>query len=219
MKDNQLESVFNKIRQYDYVVLRNFEEFENGKFQLPGHADIDILTNQREKIVHALGAFPRCNYWDGIHYTIQIGDMTSDLDIRTIGDGYYDKTWERDILVRKIEGPCGCFRPSPADYYYSLVYHAILQKENTPEDYLIRLSKLGSCIGIAAETEDEHLEALYKYMMNYKYCITEPFDLWVKLRRELISNTKVKREVKIVFRDLFIKFRTLGSYLKSIILK
>ena len=49
------------------------------------------------------------------------------LDIRCVGDGYYDKPWEEVMIKNRVKTE-GIYVLCKEDYNYSILYHALLQK-------------------------------------------------------------------------------------------
>lgn len=113
----------------NYVIMRNYEELLNDNFYCSGHADIDFLTDDVNKFVKVLKAFPRFIEDDKIHYLVDIDGTEVIIDVRTVGDDYYCKKWEKEILKNRIRIN-NWYVTDSENYYYSLVYHAILQKKN-----------------------------------------------------------------------------------------
>ena len=94
------QAVFQTLNEnFTYLVLRNFELFYNS-ILMDSHADIDLLCYKKDKkaIVKLLDAQPRLNRDDGIHYQITIAQEVIPIDLRWVGDGYYDATWEQNML-------------------------------------------------------------------------------------------------------------------------
>jgi len=77
-------------RECSYLVLRNFEQFRESAF-LAGHDDMDLLCDDRAKLRGTLRATARFARDGGVHCTVSIGSVKIPVDIRTVGDGYYDK--------------------------------------------------------------------------------------------------------------------------------
>ena len=62
---DSLEQLFDAIADVQYVVLRNYEEFQTMGF-LQDHPDIDFLCENREQMVEQLQLKPRRRKNDGI---------------------------------------------------------------------------------------------------------------------------------------------------------
>lgn len=202
-----------------YIILRNYEEIDADNFYTSGHADIDFLVEDYKKFSKAVKAYPRFIEDDGIHYKVNINDVEVIFDVRTVGDGYYDKRWGKDLLKnrRLLEGRF--FIPDKTNYYYSLAYHAILQKKELSNDYLSRLNQMASDLGVKASTEREHLNLLQEFMKNNGYCYTIPYDVWVPLRKEILDSTMVKKQINVYVRDFKIKLLQVGSDVKHRLLR
>lgn len=197
-----------------YVILRNYEEIDAGNFYTSGHADIDFLTANSKYFIKITHAFPRFVSDDGIHYLVNIGGTEVVLDIRSVGDGYYDRKWEDAILSERICFDKRFYIPDEKNYYYSLVYHAILQKQKLSEEYLGRLNLMAPQCGVVAATKEEHLAALESYMHEKGYRYTVPYDVWVPLKTEYIDPTKVKKVFRIYVRDMKTAAWQFGSKVK-----
>lgn len=202
-----------------YVILRNFEELDAANFYISGHADIDFLTTNGKQLSRIIGGKPRFIDDDGIHYVVKIAGTDVVIDTRSVGDGYYDTNWEKDVLKKRLLFRERFYIPDDENYYHTLSYHAILQKKALSGDYLTRLNRMASDLGIAAGTESEHLAELERYMKHHGYHYTLPYDIHVPLRRECIDQTMVKKYQKVILRDAKIKAMQIGSDLKHKIIK
>ncbi|MBO4897375.1 MAG: hypothetical protein J5590_03665 [Clostridia bacterium] len=177
----------------NYLVMRNWEGFYDD-ILLEGHNDIDVLCGgrkDRETMVALLGAEKRFEKDNGIHYKISYRNRDVDLDIRTVGDGYYDKKWQKNMLINKKLSQLGFYTMNSEDYFYSLVYHAIYQKDYLTDEYLQRLRNMNLSEKMNGAGQNAFEEALFDFMTANKYCYTVPFDLscmhsydnrWVKRR-------------------------------------
>ena len=181
MKDwNNAEEVFGVLNNtLDYLVLRNHEEFY-GSILSDSHADIDVLCRKSDKktLINLLDAKPRLKRDDGIHYQFKIEGEYIPLDIRYIGDGYYDGKWESDMMGNRCLDSRGFYRMSTDDYFWSLLYHSIYHKGKISDEYYGRLSKFKPDMFPASQKELE--EKLYSYMLEkgYFYTIARDKYLW-----------------------------------------
>lgn len=82
----------------EYVVLRNFDLFPN-KFIVDEHSDIDFLTSNRYLFQCISNAKPVFWLKARARYYINIGDIRSAIDIRFIGDDYFDRNWEKKLFM------------------------------------------------------------------------------------------------------------------------
>lgn len=166
-------------KKYSYLVIRNHEEFYDS-ILMGNHADIDILCSRydRKAIVHFLDAKPRLIRNDGIHYQIKICSELIPLDIRCVGDGYYDSNWENDMLNSRILDPRGFYCMDKDNYFWSLLYHAIYHKGKISDEYLLRLKVMKP--DLFPSTSEQLCEKLHDYMLNHNYFYTIAHDryLW-----------------------------------------
>lgn len=198
----------------EYIVLRNYEELYDQNFYLSGHADIDFLVADYRSFVEIIHAIPRFEVDDKIHYMINIAGTKVIIDVRSVGDDYYDKFWQKAMLKNRYLYDSRFYVTDEKNYYYSLAYHAILQKKALSSDYLERLNAMANHLGIPAITEEEHLMQLNRFMRANNYHYTYPLDIWVPLRITHIDQNLVRKNAPVYMRDLRIKMLQLGSNIK-----
>ncbi len=155
----------------EYLVLRNFEEFQEEKV-LSEHPDIDLLCEHPEEIIRITDAAPRGQETDLCHRKVLIGGEEIFLDIRSVGDGYYDSKWMKEMLTGRKLFQELCYVPSEEDYFYSLLYHGLVQKKEMSADYRKRLAGLAEPLGISSEEEPQ--KCLETYMREKGYFYTYP---------------------------------------------
>lgn len=166
----------------EYVVLRNYNNLLNDEIYMAGHGDVDMLCRDVRKVVDIIGA-KACRpqygeYGDNVHFYIMYKGKKVSIDLRSVGDGYYCEQWEEAILKSRVM--YGCFYiMNEENQYYSLIYHAIFQKNQLSEEYRLRLSEMN---GISIRTESQLIDILETYMKknNYKYVFCK--DHYVPLR-------------------------------------
>ncbi len=189
-----------------YVVLRNYENMHEKSFFTEGHEDIDLLVADVDSFIETSRAIPKMWPEDKIHLLIFIDGQAVPLDVRRVGDGYYDKPWEEIILNKRTMGENGCwYVMDDENYYYSLVYHSILQKSQLGEEYLERLNTMAKQVGVSCRMEREHLLALDDFMKRKEYEYTLPDDGSVCLRfhgREYGRGQKQKISIKIPLKKI-----------------
>jgi hypothetical protein len=134
---NEMFSVLNKSTKW--VVLRNFETLNEKQFNKGD--DIDILCANRDLFLALINAKKRhggrCSYY------VNVGKLSIPLDIRFIGDKYFDPVWSFNILRNRVYSNC-IPRPSDYDYFFSLLYHCKLQKKSVKPEYVDRLNILAT---------------------------------------------------------------------------
>lgn len=137
MEFESLDCFFETIASEDYLVLRNYEEFASASF-LKNHPDVDLLCRDAHALARNANAFPKGDREDGIHYAITIKGQKIPVDLREVGDRYYDPEWA-DALLHEREKHGTYFVMQQTDYFYTLLYHALFHKKDISEDYLYRL--------------------------------------------------------------------------------
>jgi hypothetical protein len=201
-----------------YLILRNYEDIEEGRITLEGHDDIDILCDDTKMAVQYMHAFSRLKKDNGKSYLVCFNGQNIKLDIRHVGDGYYDRKWQETMLNKRKWNPFGFYVMDEENYYYSLAYHGLFQKRVFAQDYNTRLKKMAESLGFKISIPSEHIEHLNEFMKIYGYRYTDPTDPTVyinfsDLPRELVHKNYLWRiRRKYVHTKIKIK-----SLIKSII--
>lgn len=191
-----------------YVVLRNQEELLKDDF-LKNHQDIDFLCENTDAFVRLTGAVPTGKRNEKVHFRIKIGDGIVPVDVREVGDDYYDAAWEADMLETRVIYRDFCYIPDPENYYYSLCYHALLQKHFLSDEYRDKLGCLKP--EIKNGTEKDYLNSLETFMKkkNYYYCY--PADRGVIFRFRAVDEKRIKKNTREAFfrkrKDISRRFR------------
>ncbi len=154
-----------------YVVLRNFETFVSD-FTALEHPDIDLLCTSREALLQTIDTLSRGREGDLIHRRARIAGKDVDIDLREVGDGYLDASWEEKILAGRVLREDGFYVPQDEDYYFSLLYHVLIQKKQIAPDYQERLKKFADQLGLTKG--NSLLEQLEGYMRAGGYRYTYP---------------------------------------------
>ncbi len=176
----------------DWIVLRNFEFLPLNFFS--NDKDIDILCRDKENFISKLNLKKRS--WGISSYQTNIENKKIPVDLRFIGDGYFDKLWQDNILKNKIYQNQLVPRPSNLDYFYSLIYHCKLQKRQVKNIYSDRLYQLNKKLSIKNFNKsfifDDVITSilLSKFLNKYKYVITEPIDINVKINKRFYKIIK-----------------------------
>ena len=206
----------------EYLVLRNYENLaECDTFLMEGHPDIDILCRDSQAIVRILDAQTTRKdkppfKGDGTHYYIYVAGKKVGLDLRHIGDGYYCKSWEENMLARKI--PLGdFFVMCPEDHFFSLVYHAILQKNELSQEYQVRLADMAVKMNIQIKKTDtpSFLAELQRFMKENGYRFEYSKDKTVPCRFHLIDRNLVVRNTRLFLRHW--RFDTKVSLIEKLV--
>ena len=200
----------------NYLVLRNFEEYYDD-ILLPGHNDIDVLVASKKDariMIKVFEAIPRFQPEDGIHYKFLYRGVMVDLDIRIVGDGYYDKKWEKDLIAnRRLDNRGFYIIGDITEYFYSLVYHAILQKDYLADDYIIRFKNMG-VLDVSECVEEKLLVHLHRYMIQSGYYYSVPLDISC-MHRYFGALVKERYRYPLLFRYKHMKdeYGSIANYL------
>ena len=187
----------------NYLVLRNFENLLEPEFFVEGHGDLDLLCEDSNMLAKSVGAEPcppeSSNMRDDkIHYMIVVNSQPVSLDLRQVGDGYYCEEWERDLLEHRVKKKC-FFVTNEENYFFTLIYHAILQKRSFAEDYRIRLIQMSEELGLVLNTYNEKgfIRLLEDFMRKKGYRFTFSNDYMVPNRFHLVDKKLVDRDYKL----------------------
>jgi predicted Ser/Thr protein kinase len=175
----------------EYVVLRNFECLPDD-YHIEGHGDIDLLVedyNYVKYITGALDVFPEKEY--RVYHYINIKEEKVPFDFRYLGDNYYDKKWQLDILSSKTLSKKGFYTPNKINHFYSLLYHAFVHKNEVSLDYRKRLSECAEKNSIPYNSKTnvaDAIDLLSNFMKKRLYSFSLPKDLSVTFNK---SNVEV----------------------------
>lgn len=186
----------------NYAILRNYESLPDEIYQ-NDHNDIDIICDSLEDAAYVLNAKPVFEEEYRVHYKTEVEDRIAYFDLRHVGDNYYYKKMETKLLDEKILNEKGFYTLNKENYFYSLLYHALIHKEIFKEDYKKKLSEMNiENVSIDA-TNEEYAQILKKWMILNEYIIVEPIDKTVMLNPKNVEYFKplVYRE-KIIEEDL-----------------
>ena len=181
----------------DWIVLRNFE-FLPLNFS-KNDKDIDILCRDKNSFIRKLYLSKRS--WGISSYEANIGNKLIPIDLRFIGDGYFDKLWENNMLNNKIFDQNLVPRPCNLDYFYSLLYHSKLQKRKVKKIYSKRLDNLKIILEInflknSFIYDDSITSKLLSDFMNFnKYIISKPLDISVEFNKGFHKKLKSLQEI------------------------
>ena len=153
------------------LVLRNYTDISDEGKKDGVHEDIDFLCEDQARFIEVVGCEPRKSAKDKIHQKISVGGAVIPIDIRYVGDGYYDPAWEADMLKNKRLYNELFYIPDEKDEFYSLIYHAVIQKNTISKDYAVKLAAIA---GIPEFTEEWGLKELESFMREKGYRYTYP---------------------------------------------
>ena len=162
----------------NYVILRNFENLPE-KIKFGKHSDLDILCENRDVAKLILNSVSTTKNPKRVQEKVYVGDDYINVDVRYLGDNYYDEKWEKNILETREYSNKGFYIQNTVNYIYTLIYHAIIQKRSISEDYIDRISDLCEELDIEKidlKNEYKSLDCLKKYMEKHDYIFVEPID-------------------------------------------
>jgi hypothetical protein len=194
----------------NYLVQRGFETLPYENLEM----DIDFLTDNHQRLASALGAKQNKNQlYKG---EILVNNREISLDLRYVGDKYYDVNWEKDMLLNKvIQG--GVYTPREDDYFFSLLFHAKVQKQNVKEKYVCILEDLSESLSfIWYKTEylqDNQIVGgiLRGYYQSQAYVYENPIDKGVYRNKDVINllpivkTYRIKKSFKSTLKGLVIR--------------
>lgn len=185
-----MESFFTFINsRFEYVILRNWEQYSFGNM-MKIQEDIDILVRGRERFLAEIGAVPVHRNRRRGNFYVQMNDSRIRVDIRYPGDGYYPQEWEEALISNRVLSEKGFYVLEGEHYYYSLLYHALLQKPDLSMKYQCQLSLMGGTEYCAASEQELGL-ALCSYMSGHGYAFTIPEDTGVFLNLDRCRGLKL----------------------------
>jgi len=180
-----------------YVVLRNFECLPD-EYHIEGHGDIDLLVADYDEARRLMNARPVRRQRYRVLNEVSIAEQKVLFDLRYVGDNYYDKCWERDVLKGRTLSPRGFYRPNDKDYFYTLLYHALLQKPTVSDDYRERLTRMARHLGI--DGIDKSALDNYMKQMWYEYVIPIDRSVYWKPRVDRDTQNMVYRGMRKLWR-------------------
>lgn len=172
-----------------YCVLRNHECLPD-EYTVEGHGDIDLLVEDKNYMFYltlAKRVFPESYR---VYHTIKIAGKEVPFDFRYVGDNYYDQPWEEHIIKhRRLEKKL-FYIPNPEDQYYTLLYHAYIQKWEVKEDYLPKLSHCAAKINEVFKPEvNSAINQIDSFLEKNRFEYIRPVDETVVYNIENISKS------------------------------
>jgi hypothetical protein len=173
---SDLAVVFRTLRRaVPYVVLRGFDDLP----RIPEDREVDVLGRRRLDLGALLGARP--DWPGGAAFRFDVDGERVTFDVRTVRDGYLDAAWQERILARRSwhdDVPV----PREDDLFFSLLYHAKIQKPSVKPAYvpqLLRLAKeldLPDELGTTLFDDDTAAAVLDGYLAAHGYGVPIPAD-------------------------------------------
>lgn len=159
----------------NYLVQRGFETLPDSNPEM----DIDFLTDNYQRLASSLGA----NQYKNKLYkgTVLVKKQEVSLDIRFVGDKYYSVNWAQDMLSNK-EIHKGIFVPRKDDYFFSLLFHAKVQKAQVKEKYVAIFEDIAKELKFEwyktefLENDEIIGKILNGYFSGHSYIYEDPID-------------------------------------------
>ena len=208
---NDLKTLFDELNaNCRYLVLRNWEDIFSSNIYASGHADIDILCDNLPEFVNKTGAYRVHNNKYRDNFVVPYEDIKVRFDIRWVGDGYYPTQMEKEMLDNRVFNDVGIYIPAPAEYFYSLSYHALLQKKSLSDEYKNKLQRIYKDVyGKEIElTEETLLKFLSEFFRKKNMKIVLPNDPAVYLNTKNMVTLGYKRNWSRLIRRIFYKLRS-----------
>lgn len=216
---NSLSELFdslNKNPNLYYVVLRNFDVLTQNN-NLEFSSDIDFLVNNyylfkrltgaisyKHKLSPTNNSFGPAYEYGGykVAAKINVAGKEVSVDIRFLGDQYYCEEWEKNILHNRQ--PYGDFYiPDKENFFYSLMYHALVHKRNLREDYRMILSELAKELNVIPNLGgDQKLDKeqlwylLDTYMEKQGYTYVRPIELSIPFNAREKAGISIETDLK-----------------------
>lgn len=174
----------------EYCVLRNHECLPE-EYTIEGHGDIDLLVENKNYILYLTLAKPIFRESYRVYHTIMISGLEVPFDFRYVGDNYYDRPWEENILKTRVLQKDSFYTPNTIHQYFTLLYHAYIQKWEVKEDYFPKLTNYAKEINEVFIPEIEPtIKQLDAFMEDNRYEYTIPIDKSVVYNTKNISSSR-----------------------------
>lgn len=199
-KFDTLNDVFDELNKYPklkWVITHNFDNFVEGD-------DIDFLTDDYYYFMCVLDTTERpkggflnsvSNGGKSVRNYIEVGEKNIPIDIRYLGDNFYDINLEKKMLNERIS--CKNFYiPEPNTYKYTLIYHALLHKPTISQTYIDIFNNLG-----LPTTRNDLADILDEYMTTKQFIYVRPNDMsvgWNMTRKKKFKGPRFEVSQKIV---------------------
>ncbi len=138
-----------------YVVLRNFENLLDGHSSGDWHSSgdreqVDLLVADYKEAIRILNARPVLGLvprWGG-RFQVTVAGRRIICEIRFVGDGYFDRQWQHEVLQRRRRLDTGIYVPSSRDYFETLAYHALAHQRELSSDDARLLAAMAAAEGL-----------------------------------------------------------------------
>lgn len=189
----------------NYAVLRNFECLPDD-YNMTNHGDIDLLTDSYFNLKCVANAKEVYKDSCRVQNLVKIDQDWVQFDFRFVGDDYYDTKWQRDMLRSRLLDKGGFYRLNDKDYFFSLLYHALIHKKTVGQDYFTRLKSfadVGFVLNFEIPETTVAMHSLLKEYMEVKgYAPSFPKDYSVYFNStnaglDISLREKIGKEIKL----------------------
>tara|TARA_Y100000310_G_C20699773_1_gene828605 strand:- start:349 stop:945 length:597 start_codon:yes stop_codon:yes gene_type:complete len=189
MAFKNLREMFDKLNESGekYVVLRNWDNLPD-KADLGPHGDLDLLVANKDAVVALLKGKATTSTPNRVQFKIDIGNSFQMVDVRFLGDDYYPSSWELKMLCDRIMHPQGFYIPNPQDYFWSLLYHAVIHKPTIAEDYQNKLRGMSYAMypWLVDYLRFDRPDLLISLILGQGYNIVQPTDKTVFFNKRFV---------------------------------
>lgn len=168
----------------NYLVQRSFETLPFKNEEL----DIDFLTDNYQRLASTIGCKQDKKYpYKGI---ANIKNNRISIDMRYVGDNYYNTIWSERMLNRKLN--CnGVFTPRIDDFFFSLLFHCKVQKPSVKGKYITQLDDIAKILGFDWFNKDLLNNDLQIAKLLNGYYRSEGYFFELPIDREVYTNKKI----------------------------
>ena len=141
--------------------------------------DVDLLVSDYylvKTILYGTSAtYNRCEDGENriLNY-VTINNKKVLFDFRSVGDKYYDKKLQQDMLDTRIKHKNDFYIPNKEMYLYSLIYHVIIHKPNISLTYLKIFNQNGLKDHEINKKNLKNKLDTWLQKKGYSYCNPEP---------------------------------------------
>lgn len=129
----------NAVHGLQWLVLRNFEDMPDHALR-DDHQDIDLLVSDfyaTKAALDADAAVDSHRLEDGgyrVLQTVMVGGVPTLFDFRHVGDQYYDRAFQVDMLQQRRRYQM-FYVPTRENHLFSLLYHGLIHKRTLSPTY------------------------------------------------------------------------------------
>lgn len=223
-KWNSVENMFYALNNcVNYALLRNYEVLPD-EIYVNEHNDIDVICESLQDVAYILNATPVFPEDYRVHYKTNVEDKIAYFDLRNVGDNYYYAPIEKNILKDRIYNEKGFYTLNKENYFYTLLYHALLHKPTFKEDYKQKLMDMHIENVNMQTTFEEYIQILKKWLIKNEYIIIKPIDKSVAFNKQnaeyfgllLYKDNSEAEDLKLQNEEMKIQIANLKTKLAAI---